>query len=181
MEQPIGFKDPKRPDLVCRLYKSLYGLKQAPRAWFDKLHRALISLGFTLARSDQSLFIRITYEESMFVLVHVDDILLTCSNSDAVKLLIQQLNERFALKDLGEIDYFLGIQGKHTQAGLLLSQTKYVTDLLSKAKMQYSKLVSAPMTHGLRLTSYGSDPAKALNFMGALLVHFNMLPLHGLK
>ena len=32
MHQPLGFRDPHRPDYVCRLQKSLYGLKQAPRA-----------------------------------------------------------------------------------------------------------------------------------------------------
>jgi hypothetical protein len=37
MEQPLGYVDQTRPDLVCRLKKTLYGLKQAPRAWSDKI------------------------------------------------------------------------------------------------------------------------------------------------
>lgn len=64
----------------------------------------------------------------------------------------------FALKDLGEVDYFLGIQVKRTENGIDLSQKKYVTDLLCKTKMQYANCVSAPMTTGQKLTSYGSDP-----------------------
>ena len=71
----------------------------------------------------------------MFVLVYVDDILVTRSFKFEIQALVQQLNTRFALKDLGEVDYFLGIQVKHTTDGLHLSQTKYVTDLLCKTKM----------------------------------------------
>ena len=56
-----------------------------------------------------------------------------------IQALVQQLNTRFALKDLGEVDYFLGIQVKHTIDGLHLSQTKYVTNLLCKTKMQLLK------------------------------------------
>ena len=64
----------------------------------------------------------------------------------------------FTLKDLGEVDYFLGIQVRHTTEGLHLSQTKYIKDLLCKAKMQFSKSSSTPMTSGLKLSAHGSDP-----------------------
>jgi hypothetical protein len=46
MEQPQGFSDPECPNHVCRLHKSIYGLKQAPRAWFTRLSKALLNLGF---------------------------------------------------------------------------------------------------------------------------------------
>lgn len=95
------------------------------------------------------------------MLVYVDDILLTGSDIHAIQELVTRLNGMFALKDLGEIDYFLGIQVKHTESGLHLSQTKYITDLLVRAKMQFAKPVTAPMTHGLRLTAYGRDPVQS--------------------
>ena len=75
-----------------------------------------------------------------------------------IQALVQQLNTRFALKDLGEVDYFLGIQVKHTTDGLHLSQTKYVTDLLCKTKMQYAKELPTPMSRGEKLSCIGSDP-----------------------
>ena len=62
---------------------------------------------------------------------------------------------------MGELDYFLGLQVRKTvTGGLHLSQTKYVTDLLCKAKMHLAKGISTPMTTGERLVSHGSEPVK---------------------
>ncbi|GLT65375.1 hypothetical protein SLA2020_378130 [Shorea laevis] len=47
MEQPQGFVDKGKPNLVCKLHKAIYGLKQAPRAWFTRLSNFLLDLGFT--------------------------------------------------------------------------------------------------------------------------------------
>ena len=55
--QPAGFVDSSRPDIVCRLNKSLYGLKQAPWAWYSRFATFLLTLGFTEAKADTSLFI----------------------------------------------------------------------------------------------------------------------------
>ena len=41
VEQPLGFKDDKKPNHVYKLKKALYGLKQAPRAWYERLFIAL--------------------------------------------------------------------------------------------------------------------------------------------
>ena len=101
MEQTPGFVDPKRPHLVCKLHKSLYGLKQAPRAWFEKLCNALLAFGFIIARSNQSLFIRISTTHTIFVLVYVNDILVIGCNNEEVQTIINQLNKNFTLKDLG--------------------------------------------------------------------------------
>ena len=84
MEQPLGFVDPKQPNLVCKLHKSLYGLKQAPRVWFEKLRNVLLTFGFISARSNQSLFIQFTTIHKIFVLVYVDDILVTRYNNEEV-------------------------------------------------------------------------------------------------
>lgn len=84
MTQLEGFEDPKAPTLVCKLHNALYGLKQAPRAWFEKLWTALTQFGFSSAKSDQSLFIRFHSQHMTLVLVYVDDILITGSDSTEV-------------------------------------------------------------------------------------------------
>lgn len=143
---------------MCRLHKALYGLKQAPRAWFDKLKSALESFSFSSARSDQSLLVRHSSQYTLFVLVYVDDILITGSSNTEIQSLISQLHARFALKDLGEVNYFLGIEVTRTSEGLYLTQSKYITDLLCKVKMQYANGLLTPMTGGKKLTIFGSDP-----------------------
>lgn len=153
MEQPQGFLDENNPHLVCKLHKALYGMKQAPKAWFDKLHKVLIMLGFASLKFDQfnHFFLKTTADHIIYILIYVDDILVTGSDSRLISQLIGRLNAEFALKDPVKIDYFLGIQAKHTSEGFHLSQTKYIGDLLSKSKMVHAKGISTPMTSGLKL------------------------------
>ena len=153
MSQPQGFVDDKHPEYVCRLHKALYGLKQAPRAQFKRLQKALLQFGFVSSKADQSLFFRITSTHTTYILVFVDDILITGSNADVVTTLIKLLDVKFSLKDLGEITYFLGIQVTHTVNGFHLSQHKYIRDFLVKTKMLQAKGLSTPMTSGLNISS----------------------------
>jgi hypothetical protein len=108
MKQPPGYENPNAPHHVCKLEKSLYGLKQAPRAWFSKLSSKLQELGFMASKADTSLFI---YNKSgiiIFVLVYVDDIIVSSSSNKAIAALLQDLGSAFALKDLGDLHFFLG-------------------------------------------------------------------------
>jgi hypothetical protein len=80
--QPAGFEDAAHPDFVCRLNRSLYGLKQAPRAWYSRFASFLLHLGFTEAKTDSSLFIYRSGTETAYLLLYVDDIVLTASSSN---------------------------------------------------------------------------------------------------
>jgi len=77
MTQSPDFIHPQFPNHICKLHKALYGLKQAPHAWISRLSDPLLELGFLGSRSDPSLFISHTSQETTFVLIHVDDILIT--------------------------------------------------------------------------------------------------------
>lgn len=81
MKQPEGFSDPRYPTHVCKLVKALYGLKQAPRAWFDRLRETLLDWDFKNAKCDISLFYLRTDHLTVFILVYVDDILITGNNA----------------------------------------------------------------------------------------------------
>ena len=130
MAQPPGFVDPTLPSYVCRLHKSLYGLKQAPRAWYNRLSEFLISIGFQASKVDTSLFILSFGGAMIYLLVYVDDILLTGSDSTLLQRLITLLSSEFKLRDLGSAHFFLGIEVKSTSMGLLLSQHKYTLDII---------------------------------------------------
>jgi hypothetical protein len=110
MRQPPGFEDPSYPGFLCRLDKALYGLKQAPRAWHARLSSVLAALGFTPSTADTSLFILRRSELTLYLLVYVDDIIVVSSSSAATDRLVHQLGKTFALKDLGPLHYFLGIE-----------------------------------------------------------------------
>lgn len=96
--------------LVCRLLKSLYGLKQAPRQWFIALTTALLSFGFVQTSGDPSLFVFSEGSSLVYLLIYVDDMVLT-GNDPALMLHITEfLSSQFKVKALGALSYFLGIQ-----------------------------------------------------------------------
>jgi hypothetical protein len=107
--QPTGFIDAARPDLVCRLNRSLYGLKQAPRAWYNCFASYLASIGFIEAKSDTSLFIYQRGDDTVYLLLYIDDIVLTASTVDLLHLTIVALQREFVMKDLWPLHHFLGI------------------------------------------------------------------------
>jgi hypothetical protein len=108
--QPVGFVDSSCPDMVCRLNKSLYGLKQAPRAWNHRFATFLLTLGFMEAKSDTSLFIYHHGAETAYLLLYVDDIILTASSESLLRRIITSLQQKFAMKDLGLLHHFLGVK-----------------------------------------------------------------------
>ncbi|RVW24879.1 Retrovirus-related Pol polyprotein from transposon RE2 [Vitis vinifera] len=122
MSQPPGFIDRDHPHHVCKLRKAIYGLKQAPRAWYHELRQFLLQFGFINSIADTSLFIFNNHGTILYLLVYVDDIIITGNNVEAAQTFIQQLSQRFSLKDLGPLTYFLGVEVTSHTNGLFLSQ-----------------------------------------------------------
>ena len=133
MLQPEGFENKSKPNYICKLNKALYGLRHAPRVWFDKLKSALYSWDFENSKCDISLFFRRTKSDIIIMLIYVDDIIIIGNSNKDVEKVIVKLSKTFALKDLGNLNFLLGIQVTKNQDTILLSQTKYVQDLLIKA------------------------------------------------
>ncbi|CAH9130601.1 unnamed protein product [Cuscuta epithymum] len=146
MRQPRGFIHPLFPTHLCRLRKAIYGLKQAPRAWFHRFSSFLLSHHFTCSKSDNSLFIFRQNNNVIYLLLYVDDIIITGNSSAAITSFIQLVAQHFAMKDLGDFHYFLGVQAVHSAKGLFLSQHKYVSDLLFRFHLHTLKSVRTPLT-----------------------------------
>ncbi|KAI3799323.1 hypothetical protein L1987_34616 [Smallanthus sonchifolius] len=172
MKQPPGFVDPSKPNHVCLLHKSLYGLKQAPRAWFTRFSTVLSQLGFCGSKTDPSLFILNSGGTLVYILVYVDDIIITGNNNSAINGIINCLSSIFPLKDLGQLHYFLGIEVVHHQKDIILSQRKYISDILHRSGLSHCKPVSSPMSTTQVLTIDDSpllpDPVKYRQTVGAL-------------
>lgn len=80
-----------------------------PRAWFHKLSAALLDFGFCASSYDPSLFVAHIQGATIIIMVYVDDILITASDTTLLNTCIQHLHTRVALQDLGPLHYFLGI------------------------------------------------------------------------
>ena len=111
MEQPPGFVAQGEFGLVCKLRHSLYDLKQAPRACFDQFSYVVQEFGMTRSIVDHSVFYHHTSSgQCVYLIVYVDDIVITGNNQDGIQRLKQHLFSHFQTKDLGKLKYFLGIK-----------------------------------------------------------------------
>jgi len=172
MAQPPGFAHPQFPNHTCKVQKALYELKQAPQAWYSRLSNTLIQLGFTISRSDSSLFILQKDSYTLLVLIYVDDILITCSNHVAIRDLLAALHLDFAVKDLGSFNFFLGIEVLPYSRGVVLSQQRYILDILKRTKMTKAKPTTSPMASSTHLSAFEgdlfNDPTLYRSTVGAL-------------
>lgn len=130
-----------------------------------ELRNFLVSIGFKNSLTDTSLFVLQSGKDITYLLVYVDDILVTGNNGSIVKSIIQLLGERFSLKDLDELDYFLGIEVTRTAAGINLMQRKYIRDILQRTNMLDAKLVATPLPSSPKLTiNSSSSPTNAAEY-----------------
>ncbi|RVX02403.1 Retrovirus-related Pol polyprotein from transposon RE1 [Vitis vinifera] len=114
--------------LVCRLRRSLYGLKQSPSSM------------------------------CIYLVVYVDDIVITDSNQDGIQKLKQHLFTHFQTKDLEKLKYFLGIEIAQSSSGVVLSQRKYALDILEEIGMLDCKPVDTPMDPNVKLVPGQGEP-----------------------
>jgi hypothetical protein len=152
MIQPPGYIESGKAHLVCKLQKSLYGLKQAPRAWNIVINKALHSFGFKQADQDPCLFTRRVGTTVMFLGLFVDDIILASNNQKETNKVVEHLSKLFDIKDLGDLEYFLGIKIERSKNFLHLTQRKYIEGMLKKFNMEDCKPVSTPSDPKVRLS-----------------------------
>jgi hypothetical protein len=157
---------------VCHLHKSLYGLKQAPRAWYQRFAHFAHRLGFVASKSDVSLFIYRHGQELAYILLYVDDIVITASSDTLLRRFTTQLHSEFAMTDLGDLSFFLGISVTRTPSGMVLSQRQYAIELLQRAGMVECNACATPIDVRCKLSATDgallADPTEYRSFAGAL-------------
>ncbi|CAM6116227.1 unnamed protein product [Calypogeia fissa] len=148
MLQPAGFEEPGKEHLVCKLNRSIYGLKQSPRVWYEEVDNFLRSIGCIRSKLDPNLYF--TYESGHLVvlLLFVDDLLITGSNSIAIDAMKQTLSHKYEMKDLGPVKRYLGVDFHTTQEGIFLHQTSYARQILEDYQMQDCRPASTPLPEG---------------------------------
>ncbi|CAM8999728.1 unnamed protein product [Rhodiola kirilowii] len=156
MKLPPGFyKKEKAAGKVCKLVKSIYGLKQASRQWFAKFSASLVEFGFKPSLNDYSLFTLMQGSDFLILLVYVDDVIITGNSETLIAAVKQFIHEKFRIKDLGHLKYFLGLEVARSTDAIFLNQRKYALELLEEHKLTDCKLAKTPMKpkHTLSLST----------------------------
>jgi hypothetical protein len=142
------------PDKACFLRRALYVLKQAPRAWFAKFSSIMHQFSFSSSSLDTTLFIRRSDMGMILLLLYVDDMIITGNDHSGISDFKIFLYQQFEMKDLGHLSYFLGLEVFSDSTGYYLSQAKYAFDLLSRAGLTDTKIISTPLKMNARLTPF---------------------------
>jgi transposase InsO family protein len=146
IEQAEGFETPSNSGekLVYKLNKSLYGLKQSGRNWNSMLHKYLIENGFMQSDVDHCLYIKDVDGKLVVVLVWVDDLIIAASNDILMSETKQMLKDKFHMKDLGKLSYFLGMSFEQGADFVKMNQKRYLTKLLERFEMSDCKSRATP-------------------------------------
>eukprot|EP00253_Pinus_taeda_P015716 PITA_15716 len=127
IEQPLSYEKKGQEHKMCRLKKALYGLKQAPRAWYSRIDSYLLENDFK-------------------------------SNDDhLIENFKIVMKEKFEMTNLGLLRYFLGIEVEQNVNGIVISQEKYVNEVLERLNMQESQAAITPIVMGLKLSKEDSN------------------------
>jgi hypothetical protein len=142
---------------MCHLHKSLYGLKQAPRVWYQRFASYFSTLGFVASVTDTSLFVLWFGSDTAYLLVYVDDIIVTASSSAFLQRILDRLHREFAMTDLGDLHYSLGIAVTRSSVGLFLPLCQYAADLLQQAGMAECHPSPTPIDTQSKLSNADGD------------------------
>ncbi|CAM8966871.1 unnamed protein product [Rhodiola kirilowii] len=174
MKLPPGFyKKEKAAGKVCKLIKSLYGLKQASRQWFAKFSSSLVDFGFQSSLNDYSLFTLTRGSVFLILLVYVDDVIITGNSEETISEVKQFIHEKFRIKDLGQLKFFLGLEVARSTDGIFLHQQKYALELLEEHNLTDCKPAKTPMRlkHNLSMSAATAmaDPLHYRRLVGKLI------------
>ena len=160
MSQPEGYVKEGEEGLVCKLNKSIYGLKQSSRCWLNTIDEFLENSGYTKSSSDPCIYIKREGEDIMLIARYVDDLIPASNSKSMLHREEAALQQRFEMKDLGEVHYCLGIQVERDKENkrMKLHQAQYLTNLLEKFCMQDCKPAATPADQSTKLLPNEGEP-----------------------
>ncbi|XP_043693376.1 uncharacterized mitochondrial protein AtMg00810-like [Telopea speciosissima] len=118
----------------------------------------MVSNGYKQSNDDHTLFVKKVGQHITMLIVYVDDIVITGSDTEEVKRLKKYLGTEFEVKDLGKLRCFLGIEVAHSARGISVSQRKYTLDLLNETGMLGCKPADTPLEPNTHLKRKEGDP-----------------------
>jgi transposase InsO family protein len=173
VEMPFGHS---KPGKVWKLHRALYGLKQSGRLWYLTLKEWMEGYGFQVNPVDPCVFILHMGSSWIIAWVYVDD--MGCfSNDEALKeQFLASLGARFAITNLGALQYYLGINIATHGRVVTLDQKKYIQEIAEKYKVE-AVPVAAPVASkpSLDTTPLLDEEATLLRRMMGALVYIAVM------
>mgnify|MGYP002712310054 CR=1 FL=1 len=139
VETPPGFGSKGH----LQLKKALYGLKQSPLQWYKTISSYLMAIGFKRSVTDRCLF---KLDESL-LLLYVDDMIITGPDESKLTQIVEKLEKRFEITDLGQVHDYLGLRITETETSFDLCQSVYIRKLLKEFNMEDCKVTNVPMSN----------------------------------
>ncbi|GJW81309.1 uncharacterized mitochondrial protein-like protein [Tanacetum coccineum] len=169
----------KRAIGTCWVYK----IKTKSDGSIERYKSRLVTKGypqkFVPSHHDSALFVKRSSVGRILLSLYVDDMIITGDDCDGIELLKAELSHRFAMKDLGLLRYFLGIEVASSPKGYLLSQSKYIADLFDHARMTNNKIADIPIDAKANDTPTDSDllpdPSLYRTIVGSLVYLITLL------
>ena len=147
MEQLLGFTSDDGDHRVCKLQRSIYRLKQASQSWNLHFDDAIKSFGFIKNEEESCVYKKISRSTITFLVLYMDDILLIENDIFILTSVKVWLSKEFAIKDLGEASYILGIKVYRDRSKRMieLSQNMYIEEVLKRFNMENFKRELLPL------------------------------------
>ena len=174
LSQPPNFVVKGKENYYLKLNKSLYGLKQSPRCWNSALDNFLKDIGFIRSSSDSCIYVRAIDDDLCIIAVYVDDIIIACKLDSIINDVKSSLSNRFQMKDLGVLRYFLGVNIEQdlSKGTIFVHQSTFVKNLLNKFEFQNAKPVKTPIDISSKSSTSNDnlcDKVKYQSLVGSLL------------
>ncbi|XP_074299935.1 uncharacterized protein LOC141631120 [Silene latifolia] len=133
-------------------------IRTAPQAWYHRFATFVATIGFRHSTCDNSLFIYTKGKSTAYLLLYVDDIVITTSSNALLQDIMARLKSEFAMTDLGPLSYFLGVAATRDKSGLFLHQSKYAADIIQRANMSSCKSAQTPVDTKAKLSAASGPP-----------------------
>ncbi|GJX72434.1 retrotransposon protein, putative, ty1-copia subclass [Tanacetum coccineum] len=157
MEQPEGFSQSKKIQKPCyaSCETSIYGLKQASRQWNKRFDDEIKKFGFSQNADEPCVYLKASGSNVTFLILYVDDILIMGNSIPMLQDVKSYLGKCFAMKDLGEAAYILGIKIYRDRSRRLigLCQSAYIEKILKADSHRNSNVEYTPCKDKLRLSN----------------------------
>jgi Reverse transcriptase (RNA-dependent DNA polymerase) len=118
----------------------------------------MVRMGYRQTNADHTVFFRRHGVHITMLVVYMDDMIITEDDENEIARLKKRLNKEFEVKDLGQLRYFLGIGIARGAEGIVLSQRKYVLNLLTETGMLGCKPTGAPIDQKTKLSAEAGEP-----------------------